>query len=163
MIFKYLKKNVLIENNWLKFFMKNIILPLCWLFQYDKYTLYMSFSMNTLKYFVFQKWVIAHFWGNFSMYNDAVVWKQLVCLTRVDLSVNSILVYYNYQINLHFLRKYNLYVSRAITHCSAHCRNLEKLVFQPWHIPSLCWKGLGDTNFCASKFYFYWATCDWYI
>ena len=126
MIFKYLKKNVLIENNWLKFFMKNIILPLCWLFQYDKYTLYMSFSMNTLKYFVFQKWVIAHFRGIFSMYNDAVVWKQLVCLTRVDLSVNSILVYYNYQINLHFLWKYNLYISRPITNCSRYFRNLQR-------------------------------------
>ena len=137
MIFKYLKKNVLIDNNWLLFFMKNIILPLCWLFQYDKYTPYMSFSMNTLKYFVFQKWVIAHFRCIFSMYNDVVVWKQLVCLTRVDLSVNSILVYYNYQINLHFLWKYNPYISRGITHGSHHFRNLQTFDLDLWTISFL--------------------------
>lgn len=130
MIFNHLKKKCSYWKHFFKFFMKNIMLPLCWRFQYDKYTRYISFSKNKLKYFVFQKWVLAHFRGIFSMYKDTFVWKQLVCIT---LSVNSILVYHDYQINLHFLWKYNLYISMWITHCSH--RNLQNSVFQPWHIP----------------------------
>ena len=81
-----------------------------------------------------------------------LTWFSYGSPTRVNLSVNSILVYYDYRINLHFLWKYNLYIIRAITHCSHHFRNLQKCVFQHVHIPGLCWKGLGNTDLIPSKF-----------
>ena len=105
---------------------------------FNMYTLYIALHLAWISSnMLFFKNELLPIFVVFSQCTMIVIWKQCVCLTRVILTVNTILVSYQYQINLHFLRKYNLYISRAITHRCCFFRNVQKCVFQPWHILSL--------------------------